>query len=111
MKKTISAFLLTISIVLSPTASALSKSDKACGAILCLSGIGGSACLPYLNPYFAITSFTGGGWFSSAKFNGGSTKRARRKWLGNCNKVEPEIIDQANSKYGTSKNQPRILTD
>lgn len=61
-----------------PTAAAMSISDLACGAKLCLAGDGGSPCAPFLKYYKSIDGVT-----SSI------TKRLRKAFLSKCEDANP----------------------
>lgn len=60
---------------IAPSTVALSISDLACGAIICLAGDGGSACAPYIKKYKSISGATRA-----------ITKQLRKAFLNKCDK-------------------------
>ncbi len=76
--------------IVAPSAQALSLSELACGATICLTdeAAGGSACNPYLDKYYSIKVTKHGKLLKSA------TERARKQFLKKCKKVSaPPIPD------------------
>ncbi len=63
---------------IAPSAVALSISDMACGAKLCLAGDGGSPCTPFLKYYKSIDGATRS-----------ITKRLRKAFLRKCDDAKP----------------------
>ncbi|MES9903230.1 MAG: TrbM/KikA/MpfK family conjugal transfer protein [Sedimenticola sp.] len=102
MKKMFSIFILSASLSFSPVISAMSISDLACGAILCLSGESdGDGCGPYLDKYYSIVKKKSWGRYCS-----GCTKAARKIFLSNCEYVGDAEIEAANNKHGSRKYKP-----
>lgn len=68
--------------------NAMSTSELACGAILCLAGDGGSACNPYLNAYNKIKVYSLDGGISKK-----ATEKARKKFLDQCKHVSSTVVN------------------
>ena len=96
--------IITITLITALTFSitpafAVSTKDLACGAIICLSGDGGSACAPYLDKYFSIKKNKKGFFCSPC------TKLARKFFLKQCDHVKAPVIEKVNNQYGGQSNQ------
>jgi len=96
MKKLTATLAITAAFTTLP-ASAISIKDLACGAIMCLSGDGGSACSLYENKYFSIEKFHHG------HFDAGVTKRARKAFLNKCDHVNAPTITRVNNTNGRTR--------
>jgi hypothetical protein len=98
MKKLTMIFITALTFSAAPV-FAISTKDLACGAIMCLSGDGGSACSPYLDKYFSIKKKKHGSFCSPC------TKIARKAFLQQCDYVDAPIINQVNNQYGGQRQQ------
>ncbi len=76
--------------IVAPGAQALSISELACGATICLTdeAAGGSGCNPYLDKYYSIKVKKDG------KLSKKLTERARKKFLKKCKKVSAPPIPE-----------------
>ena len=98
MKKLTLIFITALTFSAAPV-FATSTKDLACGAIMCLSGDGGSACSPYLDKYFSIKKKKHGSFCSPC------TKIARKAFLQQCDYVDAPTIEQVNNQYGSQYRQ------
>jgi len=73
---------LLILMVVSMPLQAMSVSDMACGAKICLSGDGGSPCAPFLDKYNSINGATSA-----------ITKRLKKAFLAKCKEQEPPDLE------------------
>lgn len=90
-------FKLIFPMYLFIISASVEANETACGAILCLSGNGGTACSSYIHSYYAIKRFHKG------DFDAGATSAARNRFLNSCpgknSQVVATIIQKTGRKY------------
>ena len=102
MKKLTSIVIIALTFSAAPV-FAISTKDLACGAMICLSGEGGSACSLYLDNYFSIKKKKKG------KLCSPCTKIARKLFLQQCDYVDAPTIEQVSKQYVPSTHKAIVL--